>query len=105
MAWSFSQIRGTAKNSVGWTSLRFDGDRVDRLGEVEHRAAAHEVPRREDPLGDVAQRQVGDDEVVLVRAACRRAAARARLTMVSIEKAALALVSIAPFGGPVVPDV
>ena len=38
-------------------------DRVDRLGEVEHRAAAHHVPCGEDPLRDVAQRQIGDDQV------------------------------------------
>src|SRR5690606_34696749 len=41
-------------------------DRVDRLGEVERAPAGHRRPGGEDPLGHVAERQVGEDDVVAV---------------------------------------
>ena len=63
-ACSFSQMRGTAKNSVGWTSRRLAVIVSIDSAKLSTRAARHEVPGREDPLGDVAQRQVGDDVVV-----------------------------------------
>ena len=78
-------------------------DRLDRLGEVQHRAGTDHGPGGEDPLGDVAQRQVGDDQVARVR---RPAGTRfSEWTILSMQNAAFLLVSIAPFGGPVVPDV
>ena len=42
--------------------------RVDRFGEIERRTGRTHGPGREDPLGDVAQREIGEDEVVGTRA-------------------------------------
>jgi hypothetical protein len=63
-AFSFSQIRGTAKNSVGCTSRRFACTVSMDSAKCTSTPALGVAPRRDGPLGDVAQRQVRQDDVV-----------------------------------------
>ena len=96
-------MRGTPKKRVGWISRRFGGTVSIDSAKLTWVAARGVVPGGEEPLGDVAQRQVRQRQVVAVRAAGRERAARRSAPL--IANSTLATESIAPLGGPVVPEV
>src|SRR5688572_14656881 len=103
-ACSFSQMRGTAKNNVGWTSRRFvvtvsiDSAKLSTtpaptMCHVENtRSATWQRGRY------VTTRSLGPGGLLSGRRS-------GWLTSDEMTKETLALVSIAPLGGPVVPEV
>ena len=93
----FSHTRGTPRNSGRLDVAQVLGERLAALAEVDDVAGAEAVDDRAEPLGDVAQRQVGEHLVV--------GPVPERPRKLSAAQVRLACVSIAPLGGPVVPEV
>ena len=98
----FSQMRGTAKNSVGWTSLRF-------AWTVSIDSAKWTVTPAPALVHTVAARSAtwhsGRYDSVTSLWEAGGSNRPPEKTSTSMPKLTLRLVSIAPFGGPVVPEV
>ena len=91
-------MRGTAKNSVGRDLAHVVRHRLDALGEIGDGARTQRQEYGEGAFRDMAERQ---ERQLLAR----RAASGMKESALLIWKRTLRCESIAPLGGPVVPEV
>ena len=77
-SWNFSQTRGTAKNRVGRQALEVVGHGAEAAGEPGLPAAGDLAEVADRPLGDVAERQEGEEPVGRAQVDERRQAPQRR---------------------------